>query len=205
VAATEPLTWWGWALFAARLKIAAWTPCLHTIVRGTSDSGYQQWPPGPPQRRMQACRWGQSLTGDWRAASVRFADVITVSPPSVTPTAMPVPVASALDGFAGPRAGCLDTAALVLKIHLLCLLRRPRGGVVLARATVRLLCTQEPAPKEDDSWAWAPVLETGLLVSTEVKRHTTVGGGVLLMRRFAFSAHGGRRPRSMTRGAGPPC
>jgi hypothetical protein len=32
-----------------------------------------------------------------------------------------------------------------------------------------------------------------------------MGGGVLLTRRFAFSAHGGRRPKSMTRGPGPPC
>jgi hypothetical protein len=75
--------------------------------------------------------------------------------------------------------------------------------MVLARAAVRLLCTQEPAPKEDDSWARAPVLETGLLVSVEVKRCTTADGGVLLTRRFAFSAHGGRRPKSMTRGPGP--
>jgi hypothetical protein len=57
---------------------------------------------------------------------------------------------------------------------------------------------------EDDSWAWAPVPETGLLVSMEVKRRTTVGGGVLLTRRFAFFAHRGRHPRSMTRGPGPP-
>jgi hypothetical protein len=73
-----------------------------------------------------------------------IAGVITASLPSVTPTATPVPavdwpVTSALDAFAGPRAGCLDTAALVLKIF--CLLRRPRGSVVLARAAVRLLCT----------------------------------------------------------------
>jgi hypothetical protein len=45
-------------------------------------------------------------------------------------------VVSALDGFTGSCAGCLDTAALVLKIHLLCLLRRPRGGTVVARVVV---------------------------------------------------------------------
>jgi hypothetical protein len=73
------------------------------------------------------------------------------------------------------------------------------------RAAVRLLCTQGPAPKEDDSWARAPVSETGLLVSAEVKRRTTVGGGLLLSRRFAFFALADRRPRSMTRGPGPPC
>jgi hypothetical protein len=39
-------------------------------------------------------------------------------------------------------------------------------------------CTQEPAPKEGDSWTRAPMLEPGL-VSTEVKRRTTAGGGVI--------------------------
>jgi hypothetical protein len=47
-------------------------------------------------------------------------------------------------------------------------------------------------PKEDDSWARAPVSDTGLLVLAEVKRRTTAGGGSLLTRRFAFSAL--RRP-----------
>jgi hypothetical protein len=112
---------------------------------------------------------------------------------------------SVLDGFAGPCAGCLDIAALVLKIHLLSLLRRPRGGAVLARAVVRLLCTQEPAPKEDDSWARALVPGTGLLVLAEVKRRTTVGGGTLFTCRFAFSAHRNRCARCITCGAGPPC
>jgi hypothetical protein len=69
---------------------------------------------------------------------------------------------------------------------------------------VRLLCTQELAPMGDDSWAWAPMLEIGLLVSAKVKRRTAADGGVLLTRRFAFSAHGDRCPRSMTRGPGPP-
>jgi hypothetical protein len=105
----------------------------------------------------------------------------------------------------GHARGASIPLHLVLKIHLLCLLRRPRGGTVLARAVVRLLCTQEPVPKEDDSWARAPASETGLLVLVEVKRRTTAGGGVLLTRRFAFSAHGGQRPKSMTRGPGPPC
>jgi hypothetical protein len=35
-------TCWGWALFTARLEIAARAPCLHTVVRGTPDSGYRQ-------------------------------------------------------------------------------------------------------------------------------------------------------------------
>jgi hypothetical protein len=58
---------------------------------------------------------------------------------------------------------------------------------------------------EDDSWARAPMSETGLLVSAKVKRRTIADCGVLLTRRFAFSAHGSRRPRSMTHGPGPPC
>jgi hypothetical protein len=58
--------------------------------------------------------------------------------------------------------------------------------VALARAAVRLLCTQEPAPKEDDSWAWAPASEAEPLDSVEVKRCTTAGSDPLLTRRFAF-------------------
>jgi hypothetical protein len=112
---------------------------------------------------------------------------------------------SALDGFTGPRAGCLGTAALILKFHLLCLLWQPRGGALLVRAAVRLLCTQEPALKEDDSWAQALVPETGLSVSAGAKRRTTAGGGALFTRRFAFSAHRNRRARCMTCGPGPPC
>jgi hypothetical protein len=42
-----------------------------------------------------------------------LADVITASSPSVTPTATFVPTAPTHDGFARPRARCLDTAALV--------------------------------------------------------------------------------------------
>jgi hypothetical protein len=59
------------------------------------------------------------------------------------------------------------------------------------RAAVRLLRTWRPTPEECDSWARAPVSETGPLLSVEVKRRTTTGGGVLLTRRFAFFAHGG--------------
>jgi hypothetical protein len=72
VAALEPSTWWGRVLFTTRLEIAAWAPCLHAVVRGTPVSGYRQWPPGLPQGRIRACRWGQSLIGDWRAASMRL-------------------------------------------------------------------------------------------------------------------------------------
>jgi hypothetical protein len=34
-------TCWGRVLFTARLDIAARAPCLHTVVRGTPDSGYR--------------------------------------------------------------------------------------------------------------------------------------------------------------------
>jgi hypothetical protein len=70
---------------------------------------------------------------------------------------------------------------------------------------VRLPRTRRPTPEEYDSWAWAPVSEAGPLLSAELKRHTTADGGILLMRRFVFSAHGGRCLKSMTRGPGPPC
>jgi hypothetical protein len=63
VATPEPPTWWGRVLFTTRLGITAWAPCLLTVVRGTPISGYRQWPPGPPQGRIQAYRWGQSLIG----------------------------------------------------------------------------------------------------------------------------------------------
>jgi hypothetical protein len=56
VAALEPSMWWGRSLFTTRLEIAVWVSCLHTVVRGTPISGYQQWPPGPPQGRIRACR-----------------------------------------------------------------------------------------------------------------------------------------------------
>jgi hypothetical protein len=70
--APELPMWRGRVLFTARLEIATRAPCLHTVVRGTLDLGYRQWPPGPPQGRIRACRWGQSLTGDWRATSVHL-------------------------------------------------------------------------------------------------------------------------------------
>jgi hypothetical protein len=41
VATLELATWWGRVLFTARLEIVARAPCLHTVVRGTPDSGYR--------------------------------------------------------------------------------------------------------------------------------------------------------------------
>jgi hypothetical protein len=72
VAALEPSMWWGWALFTMRLGIATRVPRLRIVVRGTPVPGYRQWLPGPPQGRIRACRWGQSLIGDWRIASMRL-------------------------------------------------------------------------------------------------------------------------------------
>jgi hypothetical protein len=72
-------------------------------------------------------------------------------------------------------------------------------------AAVRLLRTWRPTLEDYDSWARAPVSETSPLHSAEVKRRTTAGGSVLFTRRFTFSAHGGRYPRSITRRPGPPC
>jgi hypothetical protein len=71
-AAPEPSMWWGRVLFTTRLETAVWVPRLITVVRGTLVLGHRQWPTGPPKGRIRACRWGQSLIGDWCAASVRL-------------------------------------------------------------------------------------------------------------------------------------
>jgi hypothetical protein len=68
-------------------------------------------------------------------------------------------------------------------------------------AAVRLLRTRRLTPKEYDSWVRAPVSEAGPLHSAGMKRHD----GSLLAWQFAFFVLGDRRPRSMTRGPGPPC
>jgi hypothetical protein len=78
---------------------------------------------------------------------------------------------------------------------------RYRGRRLAPHVAVRLLRTQRPTPKEYDSWSQAPVSEAGLLLSVEMKRR----GGSLFAWWFSFFAHGDRRPRSMTRGPGPPC
>jgi hypothetical protein len=38
----EPSTWWGRVLFSVRLEIDVRAPCLHTVVKGTPDSGHRQ-------------------------------------------------------------------------------------------------------------------------------------------------------------------
>jgi hypothetical protein len=50
-----------------------------------------------------------------------------------------------------------------------------------------------------------PMSETGPLLSAEMKRSTTVGGGSLLAWQFAFFALGDPHTSCMTRGHGPPC
>jgi hypothetical protein len=46
-------------LFFVRLRVATQASSLHTVVRGTPNPGYRQWPPSPPQGRMRACRRGR--------------------------------------------------------------------------------------------------------------------------------------------------
>jgi hypothetical protein len=41
VVSLGPPTWWSRVLFTTRPEIAAQAPCLHTVVRGTPDSGYR--------------------------------------------------------------------------------------------------------------------------------------------------------------------
>jgi hypothetical protein len=66
-------------------------------------------------------------------------------------------------------------AALVLKTYLISLLRRPREGVVLERAVVRLSCMQEPARRMYDMWARAPMPEVGLPVAAKLRGRATAG------------------------------
>jgi hypothetical protein len=82
MAASDPPMWWGQVLLLAQSsrprlgRVMAWShiqlfyqatknshvgTVFYTAVRGTLVSGYRQWPPGPPQGRMRACRRGQSL------------------------------------------------------------------------------------------------------------------------------------------------
>jgi hypothetical protein len=63
--------WWGQARSSVWLRVVALVRSLHVVGEGTPDFGYRQWPPVPPQGRMRACRWDQSLIGGWTAASVR--------------------------------------------------------------------------------------------------------------------------------------
>jgi hypothetical protein len=68
-------------------------------------------------------------------------------------------------------------------------------------ATVHLLHTRRPTHAEYDSWARAPVLEAGLLLSVKEKRRNDS----LLAWRLAFSALGDQCTSCMTCGARAPC
>jgi hypothetical protein len=134
--------------FTTRLKIAAWVLRLYTVVRGTLVSGYRQWPPGPPQGRMRASRWGKACTlsqhgliGDWRAVLAR----LLTRPVSIHLQSRQLPYLSPrLSDPRSPRLvvslGHARGASLLLhwfKITF-CLLQRPQGGM-LSRAAVRIL------------------------------------------------------------------
>jgi hypothetical protein len=87
--------------FTTGLKIAAWVLCFYIAVRGTLVLGYRQWPPGPPQGRMRACRWGQTLyfsstwPDRWLARCFSMsADAPAINPPLVTSTAISVSAAN---------------------------------------------------------------------------------------------------------------
>jgi hypothetical protein len=56
-------TWWGQVPLSVRPGGVVRVQRLHTVKEGTPDSGYRQWPLSPPEGRMRACRWGQSLVG----------------------------------------------------------------------------------------------------------------------------------------------
>jgi hypothetical protein len=102
------------------------------------------------------------------------------------------------------RTPVLEAGPLVLaevKRHTTGEVARSSRGGSPSRMAVHLLHTRRPTPKEYDSRARAPVSKAGALLLVEMKRHD----GSLLAWQFAFFTHGDRRPRSMTRGPGPPC
>jgi hypothetical protein len=78
-------------MFTVRLEITVRVPRLHTVVRGTPDLGYRQWPALGEDTSLQV---GPKF--DWRLARCFCAPVgvITAGPPLVTPTATPVPAAN---------------------------------------------------------------------------------------------------------------
>jgi hypothetical protein len=52
---------WGRVLLPVRPGGVARERRLHTAKGGTPVSRYRQWPPGPPQGRVRACKWSQNL------------------------------------------------------------------------------------------------------------------------------------------------
>jgi hypothetical protein len=64
--------WWGRVPFSVWSRGVVRVHRLHAVEEGTPDSGYRQWPLGPPQGKMRACRWGHSLISGWPAAPARL-------------------------------------------------------------------------------------------------------------------------------------
>ena len=63
---------WGQAPSLVWLGDVAWVRRLHVVGEGTPDLEYRKWPPGPPQGRMRAYRWDQSLIGGSTATPARL-------------------------------------------------------------------------------------------------------------------------------------
>jgi hypothetical protein len=71
--------------------------------------------------------------------------------------------------------GVPRVVASVLKFYLISLLRQPREGTVLARAAVRLSCTQGPTRRMYGMWARAPMPEVGRPVAAKLRGSATAG------------------------------
>jgi hypothetical protein len=50
-------------LFSARLRVATQASCLYTVVRGTPNPRYRQWPPGPASGEEASLQVGPEF--DW--------------------------------------------------------------------------------------------------------------------------------------------
>jgi hypothetical protein len=80
-------TRWGQAPSSVWLGDVTWVRRLHAVGEGTPDLRYRQWPPVPPQGRMRACRWDQSLIGGWTAAPARL--LLQLLPARLWPCQLP--------------------------------------------------------------------------------------------------------------------
>jgi hypothetical protein len=102
-------TWWGQVPLSVRPGGVVRVQRLHTLEEGTPNSGYRQWPPGPPQGRMRAYRWGQILLACYSCAPI---GAITAGPPMSSATPIPAadwPVTFVLNVTVGPCTGCLES------------------------------------------------------------------------------------------------
>jgi hypothetical protein len=78
--------------------------------------------------------------------------------------------------------GVPRVAALVLKIYLLSLLRRPRGGASGGATSLH----PESARRVHDMWAWVPCQRLDHWIQRSRGGAQPRGGCTLLVRRFAF-------------------